>query len=140
MRWFGTTYFVDSLSYNKHPDEAEESWISAGLRTHPDKRRTPSAHSFVLRTPPNFTDQCNLLRPDKYYAHAYQARFIFSNTSKSPISRTMAATLKEMYPESYHPRGKDINVRANQHHKPKAPDGRPTPHPNHNVPPFVTPP
>ena len=90
-----------------------DCWLCPGLSvfrlTQPDNRTSPRAHRFALKPPPNFTGKCNPLRLDKYYIHAYQARFLVGDHSRSLNSRIMASTLRSMFPERYHPRGKDID-------------------------------
>ena len=104
--------FGNHLEWNEQPAEGEESWHTPGLKifslTHPDKRRSPRAHRFAIKTPSDFTDQCNPLLPNKYYLHAYQARFVVGNVAKSLNSRAMASYLNQHYPNTYHPRRKDF--------------------------------
>ena len=99
------------LMWTEHPGDGEEAWISPGLRIFklikPDNRRTPRAHRFALRTPSGFNGRCNPLLPNKWYIHAYQARFVVGNWARSLNSRTIAKELRRSYPE-YHPRGRDI--------------------------------
>ena len=69
-----------NLQPNNSPAYGEESWVSPGLtvftRLRPDTRRTPRPHRFAIRTPTNYIKPCNPLQPDKWYIHAYQARFL----------------------------------------------------------------
>ena len=103
----------DDLLRNDFPADGEESWVSPGMKvfklTKPDNRKTPRRHRFALKTEPNFTARCNPLLLDKWYIHAYQARFLVGNRGKSLNSRTMAMELQRMYPDNYHPRSKDFN-------------------------------
>ena len=104
----------DNLWWNESPEDGEESWICPGLKiftlTKPDNRRTPQAHRFALRTPPDSTGRCNPLQLHKWYIDAYQARFIVGNLGRSLNSRTMAADIKKMWPELCHPREKDVRI------------------------------
>ena len=100
------------LTRDNYPPDGEECWRSPGVQvfrlTRPDNRRTPRAHRFALRTPTGFTGRCNPLLANIWYVHAYQVRFVAGNQERSLNSRTMALTLKRMYPEKYHPRWKDL--------------------------------
>ena len=102
----------DRLQRNDFPADGEESWILPGIKvfklTRPDNRKTPRPHRFALKTSPDFTACCNPLLLDKWYIHAYQARFLVGNRGKSLNSRTMAIELQRMYPDNYHPRGKEF--------------------------------
>ena len=122
--WQG--YFVElekkdlvmtKLKPNEFPANGEKSWLCPGIKvfslTRPDNRRSPRAHRFALKTSQDFTGQCNPLRLDKYYIHAYQVRFLVDNHSRSLNSRVMASDLENMYPDQYHPRGKDIGTTSN---------------------------
>ena len=110
-----TTY----LEPNEFPADGEKSWLCPGLKvfslTRPDNRRSPRAHRFALKTSPEFTDRCNPLRLDKYYIHAYQARFLVEAQSRSLNSRKMALALNDKWPDLYHPRRKDITNRTDAH-------------------------
>ena len=101
-----------NLQPNESPAYGEESWVSPGLtvftRLRPDTRCTPRPHRFALKTPTNYTKPCNPLQPYKWYIHAYQARFLVDNYSRSLNSRTIASNLKELFPDRYHPRDKDL--------------------------------
>ena len=108
----------DNLTWNDHPAVGEESWLSPGLkiflRTQPDKRRSPRPRRFAIKTPSDFTDYCNPLLANKYYLHAYQARFVVGNLPKSLNSRSMAYSLSQQHPNTYHPRRNDLPVTRNQ--------------------------
>ena len=120
----------DHLTWNAYPDEGEESLLSRGLKifslTRPDNRRWPRAHRFAIKPPPQWTVPCNPLSTDKWYLHVYQARFLVGNTFKSLNSRTMASKLRELYPDSYHPRGKDLLLISNQQPNLSSQSGKPT--------------
>ena len=99
-----------SLKLNQSSALGEESWTSPGLTvftlTRPDNRRTPRRHRFARMTPSNHTLPCNPLHPNKYYIHAYQARFLVDNYSRSLNSRSIASNLAQMFPDQHHPRWK----------------------------------
>ena len=101
-----------SLRAKNSPSYGEECWVSQGLsvfsRIRPDTRRTPRPHRFALKTPTNYNQPCNPLQPHKWYIHAYQARFLVDDYSRSLNSRTIASNLKEMFPDAYLPRDKDL--------------------------------
>ena len=100
------------LTRDEWSPDGKECWRSRGVQgfrlTRPDHRRTPRAHRFALRTPTDFTGRCNPLLANKWYIHAYQVRFVAGNRERSLNSRVMASALKRMYPDEYHPRGKDL--------------------------------
>ena len=95
----------DHLTRDEYPSDGEESWTTPGVKvfklTRPDNRRTPRAHRFALKTPPDFTGRCNPLSVHKYYIHAYQTRFVDGKQGRSLNSRSMASMLRQMYPEQY---------------------------------------
>ena len=125
----------DHLTRNAYPDDGEESWLSPGLKifslTRPDNRRRPLAHRFSIIPPHDLPHPCNPLSTEKWYLHAYQARFLVGNVSKSLNSRTMAFILSERYPDKYHPRGKDIllisNHQSNHQNQSRKPRNLPAP-------------
>ena len=125
----------DHLTRNAYPDDGEESWLSPGLKifslTRPDNRRRPLPHRFSNIPPHDLPYPCNPLSTEKGYLHAYQARFLVGNLSKSLNSRTVAFTLSERYPDKYHPRGKDIllisNHQSNHQNQSRKPPNLPAP-------------
>ena len=137
---------MTKLEPNEFPADGEKSWLCPGIKvfslTRPDNRKSPRAHRFALRTPHNFTGRCNPLRLDKYYIHAYQVRFVVDNYSKSLNSKLMASALENMYPDQYHPRGKDLANATNiqgprDSPKPAQQNTRVTVHPSMQPTPFV---
>ena len=105
-----------NLELNEFPALGQKSWLSPGLKvfrlTKPDNRRTPRAHRFAIKTPPDFTGRCNPLQLGKYYIHAYQARFLVGDYSRSLNSRAMALNLSNMFPHRYQPRRRDTDNTA----------------------------
>ena len=100
-----------NLNLIENPDYGEECWHSPGLavirRKLRDARTTPQAHRFAIKPHPDQKHPCNPLLLDKYYLHAYQVRFIVEGQHRSLNSRWMAARLNELFPQRYHPRGRD---------------------------------
>ena len=111
--------YFNHLINNDYPDDGEESWVSRGLKvfslTQPDNRHRPRAHRFAVNPPSSHSGPCNPLSTTKWYLHAYQARFLVGNTSRSLNSRLMASALRQRYPDNYHPRGKDTQLLDNSH-------------------------
>ena len=131
-----------SLVPNEFPAIGEKSWLCPGLNvfslTKPDNRKTPRAHRFAIKTSPDFTGRCNPLKLGKYYIHAYQARFLVGDHGRSLNSRAMPYNLSNMFPDRYHPRGRDLaNTTSRQEER--VPDEPSRPNNQGTIPPMGMP-